>query len=682
MWPVMHRYRLPEENLRIFEQIIAHSSNAIFLADDNNNLTFANHPGRTLFHRLIATHQLNIALSPDEKIIEINDGIHPRYIRTHCVMLQDPDTVPGYVFIGTDITAELTAQREEAHMRQRLEQALEITDEGFWFWDIPSGNISHNHCWSHIFGFSDDQLIHRESDVIHLIHPDDIEQARQAMVQHLRGKTPTYNCEYRVITPQGNILWVANHGKVVRHDEKGMAVEMLGKTQDITEKKLREQEMHQLAWHDPLTQLENRPRFYHSIELARQQSRSDNEYIALLYLDLNRFKEVNDTLGHNAGDQLLKEIAQRLRLAIRNHDSIARLGGDEFALLVRHLGSNYQDARGKLIVLANRILDNIGQDIQIENNIVTISSSIGIYLFNNDPAPVADMLHKADMAQYYSKRNNRKWMVWSEKLCEKQSQRDTIETGLHRALDNGEFYLEYQPQYAENGKVIRVEALLRWRTPQGKMIAPSLFIPVAENSGLIFRINEWALDQVCRQISLWQLQPGFDTLPISINISSRQLKRTDFLKSIERVLAQHKIDPQRLNIEIPEIALSDNLPDTQYKLRVLKEMKIQVVMANFGTGMVSLTGLRKLAINEVKIDRSLVLNMTENSDMLLTLRGIIAMCQALNINIVADGVETKGQFSALCHMGCHHFQGGFFSRALAAEQLPDVLQQYSPSLRR
>ncbi|MFS2222699.1 putative bifunctional diguanylate cyclase/phosphodiesterase [Pantoea sp. B65] len=671
----MHRYRISEDSLLIFEHIIAHSTNAIFLVDVHRHLLFANHSGEILFDRLIASQQLADALSGNVPVLDINDGKTPRYIRPHSVISPGPGKQPGHLFIGTDISAELIAQREEFHLRRRLEQTLEITDEGFWLWNIANGEVSHNHCFSRIFGFQDGVLKHHERDIFGQIHPDDIRQFEHALQQHLRGDEPVFSCEYRLITSQQKSVWIQNHGKVVRHGDDGQPVEMLGKIKEITEKKRYEQEMHKLAWQDPLTQLDNRPRFYDKVELARQQNPGSGEYLALLYLDLNRFKEVNDELGHSAGDALLKEVALRLRNTIRGHDALARLGGDEFALLISHLGNNLQTAKNRVAVLAGRLLDNIGRDMPLDNTIVNVTSSVGIYLFNNDPAPVPELLHKADMAQYYSKRNHCRWMIWSPRLHEEQSQRDTIEIGLRRALDNNEFYLEYQPQYSRGGEATSLEALLRWRDPNGRLISPSTFIPVAENSGLILNISEWVLQQACAQLRNWHNQPQFDKLRVSVNISPRQLKRADFLKTVERIVLQSGIDTQQLSFELSENALTENLPDTQRKLHALREMKINIAVDNFGTGMASLTGLRKLAIGEVKIDRSFVLQMAQNSDFLLTIRGIVAMCQALNINIVAEGVENSQQFSTLSEMGCHGFQGWLFSRSLAPELLQGVLQQ-------
>lgn len=670
----MHQYRLPAESLLIFEQIIEHSANAIFMVDADNAVLFANQQGGLLFERLNASQQLIAALQGDKKVLEIHDDKTPCYIRPQSVISQGPGKAPCRLFIGTDISAVVIAQREEFHLRRRLEQTLEITDEGFWLWDIPSGAVSHNQCWSRIYGFQDGELTHHEGDVLTLIHPDDIERVKQTLQQHLNGEIPMFSCEYRVVNPQQQLMWIQNHGKVVRYGDDGQAVEMLGKVKEITEKKLREQEMHKLAWHDPLTQLDNRPRFYDKVERARQQTLHSGEYLALLYLDLNRFKEVNDNLGHSAGDRLLKEVAQRLRSTIRGDDVLSRLGGDEFALLINHLGTSLQDAKAKLMVLANRLLENLGRDIQLEGGVVNISSSVGIYLFNDDRAPIAEMLHKADMAQYYCKKNHRKWMLWSNRLHEEQSQRDTIESGLRRALDNGEFYLEYQPQYSRSGEATSLEALLRWRTPDGKIISPATFIPVAENSGLILNISEWVLEHACQQLIRWRSQPQLENLRVSVNISPRQLKRADFLKTVERILLQNSVNPQLLSFEMLETALTENMADAQRKLNALKEMKINIALDNFGTGMASLTGLRKLAIDEVKIDRSFVFEMAQNDDFLLTIRGIVAMCQALNINIVAEGVERADQFSALSAMGCHRFQGWLFSRSLAPELLSGVLQ--------
>ncbi len=664
----MHRYRLPEDSFLIFEQIIEHSSNAIFIVDGGLMLTFANHPGERLYHHLLATGQLAKTLTEDCAQLDLSTGSVPLWLRTRCVTISEPQATPGQLLIATDITTEVQAQREESLSRWRLEQTLELTEEGFWLWDIASGIISHNQDWNRLFGFEDKRLTHHQDAMFNLIHPDDLAATKQHFLNHLSGQTPLFHCEYRVVDPAGRQRWILNHGKAVRHGESGTVLEMLGKAKDITEKKRREREMLQLAWQDPLTQLDNRNRFYDKIEQARSQA-DRQQFSALLYLDLTRFKEVNDTLGHNAGDELLKIIAQRLRGTLRSHDALSRLGGDEFAVLVTDLGDSYQDARGKLTVLAERLLQNLEHDVIIDDNQLNITSSIGIYLYRHDLAPIAEMMHKADMAQYYSKKNQRKWMFWSTRLREEQRQRDTIENGLRRALKEDEFFLEYQPQFSRCGSVTGLEALLRWRTPDGRLISPATFIPVAENSGLILNISEWVLEKTCAQLKQWQTQPGMETVRVSVNISPRQLKRSDFIRQTQRIVSRSGIDPQRLSFEILESALASDIDDVQRKLTALRDMRINIALDNFGTGMASLTGLRKLGIGEVKIDRSFVMDMERNPDHLMAIRAMIAMCQALGIHIVAEGVEEETQFSALCDMGCHRFQGWYFSRS----QTPDRL---------
>ncbi|MBK0032775.1 EAL domain-containing protein [Erwinia sp. S43] len=664
----MHRYRLPEESFLIFEQIIEHSSNAIFIVDGGLTLTFANHPGERLYHHLLATGQLAKTLTEDCPQLDLSTADAPLWLRTRCVDISKPQGTPGQLLIATDITGEVQAQREESLSRWRLEQTLELTEEGFWLWDVSSGIISHNQDWNRLFGFDDNRLTHHQDAMFNLIHPDDIAATRQHFQNHLSGQTPLFHCEYRVVDRVGRQRWILNHGKAVRHSDSGTVLEMLGKAKDITEKKRREREMLQLAWQDPLTQLDNRNRFYDKVEQARGQM-DRHQFSALLYLDLTRFKEVNDTLGHNAGDELLKIIAQRLRSTLRSHDAISRLGGDEFAVLVTDLGDSYQEARNKLTLLAERLLQNLEQDAIIGDNQLNITSSIGIYLYRHDLAPIAEMMHKADMAQYYSKKNHRKWMFWSTRLREEQRQRDTIENGLRRALKEDEFFLEYQPQFSRCGSVTGLEALLRWRTPDGRLISPATFIPVAENSGLILNISEWVLERTCAQLKQWQTQPGMETVRVSVNISPRQLKRSDFIRQTERIVSRSGVDPQRLSFEILESALASDIDDVQRKLSALRDMRINIALDNFGTGMASLTGLRKLGIGEVKIDRSFVMDMERNPDHLMAIRAMIAMCQALGINIVAEGVEEETQFSALCEMGCHRFQGWYFSRS----QTPDRL---------
>ncbi|OON40731.1 hypothetical protein BTJ39_06520 [Izhakiella australiensis] len=668
----MRRHHLPEESAFIFKQVVQHSANAIFITDSQAALTFANEAGESLYLRLQQSQQLALLLSADHPQFELTDGRQPQWLHCQVAPLTD-QRYSGFLVIATDITTELHAQREEAHLRWRLEQTMEITEEGFWFWDMQSNEITHNHFWRQIFAIEDEELTHPVYALEQLIHPDDRDEVKRQMREHLRGHTPMFNCQYRIVTPHDEIRWIHNTGKAVRHDGKGMATEMVGKAKDITAEMQRQQEMHHLAWHDQLTQLDNRSRFLHKIELSRQLTQLEGEYAALLYLDLNRFKEVNDTLGHNAGDALLQEVARRLRAAIRSHDAIARLGGDEFAVLVNHLGDNEQEARSKLTVMMNRLLQNLTRDVDLEGSVVSVSSSLGVYLFRKDAGPVADMLHKADMAQYYSKKNRRRWMFWSSRLREEQHHRDTIESGLKRALDNGEFFLEYQPQYSRLGHASGLEALLRWRTPEGKLIAPTTFLPVAESTGLIRQISDWVLNEAGQQLARWHRQPGMEAMRVSVNVSPRHLKRNDFIRVMERVLLQNNIQPHQLTIEVLETALTNDFAEAQRKFNALHDMQVRIALDNFGTGMASLTGLRQLTIDEVKIDRSFVQAVNQQGDYLVTVRAIVAMCQALSIEVVAEGVENSAQFSALADIGCDRFQGWFFSRSLSPDKLVEVL---------
>lgn len=664
----MHRHRLPEDSFLIFKQIIENSSNAIFIVDAAFILTFANPAGEALYHRLLAAGLLASALAADSPQLDLSTQDSPFWLRTRRVAMSTPCPSGETLLIANDITTEVQAQREESLSRWRLEQTLELTEEGFWLWDIDSGVISHNQDWNRLFGFVDDRLTHHQDAMFGRIHPEDREAVRQHFSDHLCGQTSEFRCEYRINWPDGSSRWLLHHGKAVRYRDGGAVVEMLGKAKDITEKKHREREMLQLAWQDPLTQLDNRNRFYDKIEQVRSQT-DDTQFSALLYLDLTRFKEVNDTLGHSAGDELLKITAQRLRTTLRSHDVISRLGGDEFAILLTDLGDSYQGARGRLSTLAERLLYNLEQDVVIDNTTLNITSSIGIYLFRHDGAPIADMMHKADMAQYYSKKNQRKWMFWSTRLREEQQKRDTIETGLRRALLENELFLEYQPQFSRGGDVTGLEALLRWRTPDNILISPATFIPVAEKSGLILNISEWVLEEACRQLRVWQAQPGMAQLRVSVNISPRQLKRSDFIRQTERIIRRNGVDPQQLNFEILESALLSDIDDVQRKIAALRAMQMTISLDNFGTGMASLTGLRKLGIGEVKIDRSFVSDMARNPDHLMAIRAMIAMCHALKINVVAEGVEEETQFSTLCDMGCHRFQGWYFAHSQTPERL-------------
>ncbi|MFZ5576179.1 MAG: EAL domain-containing protein [Pseudomonadota bacterium] len=434
---------------------------------------------------------------------------------------------------------------------------------------------------------------------------------------------------------------------------------------DISERKKTEAALHQLAYFDALTGLPNRALFNDRLQQALGDARRRGALVALMLLDLDRFKVVNDTLGHEAGDGLLRAVAERLRHGIRESDTVSRLGGDEFALIFSDVGNLQHVAQ-----LAQSVLTRLAAPVDLGGHEVFVNASIGISLYPDDSREADALLKFADSAMYHAKESGRQnFQFYSHDMTANVQARLKLETELRHALENHEFALLYQPQAdARSGCITGVEALLRWHDPAGRQIAPANFIPLAEETGLIVPIGSWVLQAACAQLGRWHAA-GHRHMKMSVNVAARQIRDPGFLESVREAVAAAGVPPYALELEITEGVLLEHGDRTLDTLLALKQMGVTLAIDDFGTGYSSLSYLKRFPIDRVKIDQSFVRDITHDGNDLAIVRAIVALARAMRLAVIAEGVETPEQRGLLQREGCHDYQGYLLSRPVDAEAM-------------
>ncbi len=429
------------------------------------------------------------------------------------------------------------------------------------------------------------------------------------------------------------------------------------------ERKKVENRLSRLARYDELTGLANRSLFHSSLKDAIAQTGRTEKIGALLLLDLDHFKDINDSLGHPAGDQLLKEVSKRLLETVRATDVVARLGGDEFAVIA----TNLRDWRGAE-VLAEKIIGRLSAPVEVEGREVYTRTSIGVTLFPRDGEDTDHLLKNADMALYQAKNEGRgRHQFYNAELNARAQRRKVVETELRYALTQGAFVLAYQPKVClETGAVVGVEALLRWPHPELGLISPSEFVPIAEDSGLIVPIGEWVLRAACAQHLAWQDQ-GLPAIPVAVNLSAVQFRSAHLVDTVRQVVEEIGMDAKQLELEITESMIMDNLESTTELLHHLHELGVRLSIDDFGTGHSSLAYLKRFPIDRLKIDRSFVRDVVDDPDDAVIAKTIISLAKNLRLGVVAEGVESEAQLQFLRRHGCEEAQGYYFSRPLAPE---------------
>jgi diguanylate cyclase (GGDEF)-like protein/PAS domain S-box-containing protein len=582
----------------------------------------------------------------------------------------------------TSMVGEQTEALRASEARYAL--AAAGANDGLWDWDLANETIYYSARWKGILGLGEHEVDDQPNAWFGRVHADDLEPLHAAMRDHLTGVAKHFQCEYRIRHKDGQYRWMLCRGLAVR-DPAGNAARIAGSQTDITDRKLAEEQLRHDALHDALTGLANRAlltdRLKQCLLRARRQP---DQHFAVLFLDLDRFKLINDSLGHLVGDQLLIGISKRLLGCLRNTDSIAqleannvaRLGGDEFVVLLEGL-RHPEDA----LRVAARLQDSLRQPFVIEGREVYSSMSLGIALGRADYDKPEDVLRDADTALYQAKANGRGcYEVYDSTMHASAMSRWWIENELRSAIARDELRLVYQPVISlATGEITEFEALLRWQHGTRGAISPADFIPIAEDSGLIGSLGHWVMRQAIEQMSRWQAElPVPHDFSVAINVSGRQLTQPDLLDSVAEALREKGVAPERVRLEVTESALMKESVSSRISAR-LAELNLRLHLDDFGTGYSSLSYLHRMPVDALKIDRSFVSEMTKDSTSASIVQSIITLAHTLGAVVIAEGVETAEQLEHLRRLGCDMAQGYYFSRPLEVPQATDYL---APPLRR
>ncbi len=561
---------------------------------------------------------------------------------------------------------------------EQLEIVSRTTNDGIWDWDSITDTIQWNVRSHDIFSIIGEELPKDSEAFLQLINPQDGERVREVFKTH-KNQGNVLKTECRICGKNGEELWVYITGDSICNQE-GTTIQIIGSITNISEKKIAEEQIKYLAFHDGLTGLPNRrllhERLNHQMQLAKQ-----NDYkLGILLIDLDRFKVINDTLGHHAGDVLIQQVGRLLEKNVlsskfistdsREKTTVARLGGDEFVIFLSHI----QDV-SEIESLGNSIVEKFSEPFYIQNHEVFTTASIGVSVYPDNGLDIDELIRCADMAMYKAKENGKNQLeIYSAEIDSRTMERFTMENQLRKALERKEFLLHYQPQYYIDSKEIYgMEALLRWKSPERGMVSPMDIIPLAEETGLIIPIGYWILREACRQNKYWMDQ-GYPPMIISVNISARQLQQKDFVENVKLILAETALPSRYLCLEITESAAIKNLENSKNMLRELDEEGIHIAIDDFGTGYSSLAMLKQLPITSVKIDRSFIRDMGVDKDDAAIVRAIIAMAHSLELTVTAEGVETEEQRKILANEKCDLVQGYLLSKPLPKELVCETLK--------
>ncbi len=573
--------------------------------------------------------------------------------------------------VARDIDERKRAELALAQSEERYALAAKGSNDGLWDWDLRTNRVYYSPRWKSILGYEGFDLGQTPETWTDLIDTADATQFHADLAFHLAGQTKQLYNEHRVTTKSGEQRWVLCRGVAVR-DTQGEAIRIAGSLTDITKQKRSEKALLQQAQHDKLTNLPNRTLLTEIVRTALARSkRSDSYQFAVLFLDFDRFKVINDSLGHEYGDMLLINIAQQLRVQLRTVDTAARLGGDEFVVLLDGI-----DGISGAIEVANRLLDRFSKPHNIRGNEVISTASIGIVTSDGKYHRPDELIRDADNAMYQAKAAGKaRYVVFDEQMHAKALQRLNLEKDMRKAIALGQMWVAYQPIVdLEDGTLRGFEALLRWNHPEHGPISPDQFIVIAEETGEIVALGDWVLKQACQQLVSWKREySSASKLFMNINISKRQVAQPDVVKKLAQTFKDTGIDPNYVKLEITESVIMDDRNGITPVLDEIRSLGVQLAMDDFGTGHSSLSCLHRFPIDVLKIDREFIMNMEQRIEYSAVIQAIITLAHTLNISVVAEGLETPEQVAQLQALECDNAQGYYFAKPMNSQDAGEYI---------
>ena len=684
------RQQLVERRVRILTQALKAINDAIFVTDLKGRLIFVN----KTFSRMYGYGQMEVLGRPSE-ILWAQGEEHeleptpaedlPRAgQRGECVQRRwDGSIFPALLSRSAIFderggrVAAVGAVRDISE-RKRSEEALKVSEEryalaaagandGLWDWDLLTDQVYYSTRWKTTLGYLEDEIGDHIDSWLSLVHAEDIDLLRTQLSAHLEGRSPYFENEHRIRTKTDDYRWVQVRGLAVRSN--GKATRLAGSQRDITDRKRAESQLIHAALHDDLTGLPNRTLFMDRLETALARAQRHSHTFGVIFLDLDRFKLINDSLGHQAGDELLRAIGRRLAGCLRQVDTVARLGGDEFAILL--------DDYTEVNAVAEKVQKALKAPFDIGGHECFTSASLGIALSSNEYSKPEDLLRDADIAMYRAKAlGRRRQVIFQPHMHSQAIAALNLENDLRRAVEREELEVHFQPIVdLRTGALSAFEALVRWRHPQRGLVMPGEFLPMAQETDLSADIGWWVLSESCRQLRAWG--KAAENIAVSVNLDGRQVSAFDLVNRVEKTLARAGLDPGRLRLEITESMIIHNPELVASVLGRLRKRGVHLHIDDFGTGYSSLSQLKAFPVDSLKVDRSFIFRMQENSDDHEIVRAIVQLAHNLGLEVMAEGIEQESQLTELRRMGCEFGQGYLFARALHPDQVPELLSAAS-----
>jgi diguanylate cyclase (GGDEF)-like protein/PAS domain S-box-containing protein len=598
-----------------------------------------------------------------------------KWLLCNAYPVTDDDGALSAVIVSfTDITDLRKAEQELQKSEERLRLVVQGTKDALWDWNLVTNELYHAPRWWEMVGLTEGELPLTPALWESLMHPDDRARSPERLEQMLQDGTETYELEFRLRHKDGRYVPILSRGLISR-SEAGTAIRISGANMDLTERKRNEAQLYDLAFHDAVTGLANRRLLIERLEVSLRRCVADAAYAAVLHIDLDNFKLRNDTLGFEKCDAFLRQIAGRLNHPDCGAETVARLGGDEFVMVLQNLGRSEEQAAILADHFARKILRVIAEPCIIDSARHFITASVGVTLAGPEGQTTEIVLKQAELAMYNAKAAGRNALRFFDPAMQHAIEgRMSLETDFREALEKNWIEPFYQVKTEDGAGVFGAEVLVRWRHPEKGLLGPDVFIPLCEETGLIATLGAYVLAAACRQLALWAVTPGFESLTLAVNVSVRELQEAEFESSVLDTLEATGADPKKLIFEITETVLAENMADLTSKIERLRGHGIKFALDDFGTGYSSLSLLLRIPLDELKIDRSFVAGIPDSANACNLAGIIIELARQLGLSLLAEGVETEAQLGFLRSRGCRKFQGFLFARALPLAQFEALVR--------